>query len=87
MEKLKSISSIRWENTAPVTEFAHNYCVGIGPLQLGVVFVYSKFAELEVAVVVVSGNYVSYVFGKWSSTTTHSFLCIQGQGGRLPAPE
>ena len=34
-----------------------------------------------VGVVVLSGNYASYVFGKWASTTALSArLCIGGQG-------
>ena len=31
--------SIMWENTAPGTESACDFCAGIGPLQLGVVLV------------------------------------------------
>ena len=40
---LKFISSIRWENTSPGTEFTHNFFAGIGPLQLGIVLVLLKF--------------------------------------------
>ena len=36
---MEMILGIRWENTALGTEFARNYCAGIGPLQLGVVLV------------------------------------------------
>ena len=36
---MEIISSIRWENTTPYTEFAYDFCAGIGPLQLGVVLV------------------------------------------------
>ena len=40
MEIIKKImSNIRWENMAPGTEFARDFCAGIGPLQLGVVLV------------------------------------------------
>ena len=35
----KIISNIRWENMALGTEFARNFCTGIGPLQFGVVLV------------------------------------------------
>ena len=35
----KIISTIRWENMAPGTEFAGDFCAVIGPLQLGVVLV------------------------------------------------
>ena len=31
---------------APGTEFAHDFCVGIGPLQLGVVLVIIKFQKM-----------------------------------------
>ena len=34
-----SILGIMWENTALGTEFGHNFCAGIGPLQLGFVLV------------------------------------------------
>ena len=34
---------IRWENTALGTELARNFCAGIGPLQLGVVLVFTTF--------------------------------------------
>ena len=33
------MSGIRWKNTGHGTEFARNFCAGIGPLQLGVVLV------------------------------------------------
>ena len=33
------ISNIRWENMASGTEFTHDFCSGIGQLQLGVVLV------------------------------------------------
>ena len=40
MEMKQSSLGIEWENTVLCTEFAHNFCAGIGPLQLGVVLVY-----------------------------------------------
>merc|ERR1711923_416921 len=40
---IQFISNIRWENTAPGTEFARDFCAGIGPLQLGVVLVFVTF--------------------------------------------
>ena len=39
MEITKITLGIRWENTTLSTEFACNFCAGIGPLQLGVVLV------------------------------------------------
>ena len=39
MEIIKSILSIRWENTALGNEFIRNFCARIGPIQLGVVLV------------------------------------------------
>ena len=40
MRIIKSILGIVWENTTPSTEFLCDFCVGIGPLQLGVVLVF-----------------------------------------------
>ena len=39
------ISNIRLENMATGTEFARDFCAGIGPLQLGIVLVYIIFLE------------------------------------------
>ena len=50
MEMIKNHFNIRWENTAPGTEFARDFCAGIGPLQLGVVLVYFGAAFLFVAI-------------------------------------
>ena len=35
-----------WGNATPGTEFPRIFCAGIGPLQLGVVLVYSAFARV-----------------------------------------
>ena len=43
-KKQNFIPNITWENVAPGTEFARDFCAGIGPLQLGVVRVFIKFA-------------------------------------------
>ena len=32
-----------WEDTAPSTKLPHDFCAGIGPLQLGVVLVGNRF--------------------------------------------
>ena len=36
---------IVWENKTPSTELTHDFCAGIGPLQLGVVFVIYVFNQ------------------------------------------
>ena len=43
---MKSILGIVWENTTPVTEIPRIFCAGIGPLQLGVVLVFSFFFSM-----------------------------------------
>ena len=50
MEMIKIISSIRWENTAPGTEFAYDFCVVIGTLQLGVVLVLLQITDVYQAI-------------------------------------
>ena len=42
----KSFQTLGGENMAPGTEFARDFCAGIGPLQLGVVFVFLNFVFL-----------------------------------------
>ena len=37
-----------WENTTPSTELPRDFCAGIGPLQHGVVLVYSIFGTSNI---------------------------------------
>ena len=47
----KIISNISWENMAPGTEFARDFCAGIGPLQLGGVLVIIIISIISIIII------------------------------------